>query len=220
MLSRIFDTDNAVFRVFRTVGYIWWLHVLWLVCSLPIITIGASTTALCYSCMKLRNREGYVTGNFFRSFKENFVQSTMLFLFFIITGGLLILNLILGNQIETVAGRVARFGALVLLIPYCMTLLYAFAIQAKFVNPVRKTLRYAFGVALKYYGYTFQMVLIVAGVLILNLTTIVLTNFVTLTIGVGVMVYVLSIYYNKIFSKILMKADAVSGQCPEMNFEN
>lgn len=203
MLSRLFDTDNAVFRFFQTVGYVWWLHILWLMCSLPIITIGASTTALCYSCMKLHNKDGYVTKNFFHSFKENFVQATILFLLFLLIGELLVFNLITGSQIGTVLGKLSRFGALVLLIPYGMTLLYAFAIQAKFVNPVGKTLKYAFGVALKYFGDTFQMALIVAGVLVLNTTTIVFVNFITLSIGVGVMMYVLSIYYNKIFSKIL-----------------
>lgn len=59
MLSRIFNVDNAVFRFFNTVGYIWWLHILWLLCSLPVITLGASTTALCYRCMKLHRKEGY-----------------------------------------------------------------------------------------------------------------------------------------------------------------
>lgn len=57
------------------------LHVLWVVYSLPIITIGASTTALYYSCMKMiRTNEGYVHRNFHHSFKQNFKQSTIIWL--------------------------------------------------------------------------------------------------------------------------------------------
>lgn len=207
MLDRIFDTDNVVFRFFNTVGYIWWLHILWLVCSLPIITIGASTTALCYSCMKLHNRDGYVTRNFFHSFKENFRQSTILFLFFLITGGILVFDLIVCSQMDSAVGYFVRYGAMALLIPYSITLLYAFAIQAKFVNPVTKTIKYAFLVAGKYFGYTLQMILVVAMVLMLNMT-IVLANFITLTIGAGVVMYILSIYYNRIFSGMLLRIEA------------
>lgn len=203
MLARIFDADNAVFRFFHTVGDIWWLHVLWLVCSLPVITLGASTTALLYSCMKLRNREGYITRNFFHSFRENFRQSTILFFFFVLTGGILALDLILTGHTDSVSGRLIRYGAAALIIPYFMMFLYAFAIQAKFVNPVKKTLQYAFVVAMKYFHYTLQMALVVAALILLN-TTIVLINFITLSIGIGVVAYILSIYYNKIFSQMLL----------------
>lgn len=202
MLDRIFDADNVVFRFLGTVGYIWWLHVLWLLCSLPVITIGASTTALIYSCMKLHNKEGYATRNFFRSFRENFIQSTILYLLFLIAGALLLMDLVLSGQTASAAGRLVRYGAAALLIPYTMTLLYVFAVQAKFINPVAKTLRYAFGVSVKYFLYTFQIACVVVIFILLNLT-IVLANFITLSIGVGIVVYILSLYYNKIFSEMI-----------------
>ncbi len=207
MLNKIFSTDNTIFQFLNTLGYIWWLHILWVVCSLPIITMGASTTALCYSCMKLRRKEGYVTQNFFHSFKENFRQSTILFLFFLIIGSVLLLNLILTNQIASGFAGLVRLGTLVLLVPYIMALLYAFGVQAKFVNPVVKTLKYSFGVAWRYFGYTLQIFLIVAGLLWLN-TTIVLANFVTLTIGVGIVGYWVSMYYGKIFEGIIGREKA------------
>lgn len=206
MLDKIFDTDNVVFRFFNTIGYVWWLHVLWLICSLPVITIGASTTALCYSCMKLHDREGYVTRNFFHSFKQNFRQSTILFLFFLITGGILVFDLIVCSRMDSVVGCFVKYGAIALLIPYSITLLYVFAVQARFFNPVTKTIKYAFLIAGKNFGYTLQMILIVAMVLMLNMT-IVLANFITLTIGAGVVMYVLSIYYKKIFSGMIPKIE-------------
>lgn len=205
MLSRIFNVDNAVFRFFQILGEIWWLHLLWLVCSLPVVTLGASTTALIYSCMKLRKRDGYATRNFFHSFRENFRQSTILLLFFVICGSILLLDLLLCRQFDSIIGRFIKYGAIALMIPYCMTLLYAFAIQAKFVNPVKKTLQYAFAVAGKYFVYTIQMAIVVAVVLVLN-TTIILVNFITLSMGVGVVVYILSIYYDKIFSEMIAQA--------------
>ena len=54
----IFHPDNPVVRFFVKLSYIWVLNILWLVCSLPLFTIGASTTALLYASMKLLKDEG------------------------------------------------------------------------------------------------------------------------------------------------------------------
>lgn len=58
MWNRIFDVDNAVFRAIDTIGKIFILNLYWVICSLPIFTIGASTSALLYASMKLHDREG------------------------------------------------------------------------------------------------------------------------------------------------------------------
>ncbi len=202
MLERLFNPDNIIFRFFSKLGYIWWLHLLWLVCSLPVITIGASTTALCYSCMKLRDKDERVTRNFFWSFKENFKQATVMFLLFLIVGIVLVVDLVVCNRMGTSVGQIIRYGVVALFVPYAMTMLYAFALQAKFVNSVAKTLKYAFWMAARYWGYTLQMVILVGIVFYLN-TTIILANYITLSIGVGIVVYLLSAYYHKIFSGLV-----------------
>ena len=73
----LFSYDSPFSRFLYFVADIVTLHFLWILYSLPIITIGASTTALYYSCMKrIRTGEGYVTQNFRKSFRQNFKQST------------------------------------------------------------------------------------------------------------------------------------------------
>lgn len=206
MLSRIFDMDNVVFRFFRKLGYIWWLHILWLVCSIPVITIGASTTALCYSCMRLHENEAYVTRSFFKSFKQNFRQSTILFLGFLIMGAILVFDIIAGSQMNSMAGNVVKYAAIILVIPYAVTLLYVFAVQAKFFNPVSKTIKYSLMTAAKFFPYTIKMFFIMLLFIVFNMT-IVLANFVTVSIGVGVVAYLLSFHYNKVFSKIISKEE-------------
>ena len=202
MLSRIFDADNVVFRFFRTVGNIWWLHILWLVCSIPIITIGASTTALCYSSMKLRRQEGYITSNFFKSFKENFAQSTILFLIYTVALALLLADIVLGNQMGTQLGKALKYGSIAILVPYILSAVYVYAVQSRFVNPIGKTIQYSFMIALTHLKETIQIVILVGLVIWLN-TTIVLFNFITITIGIGILFYFLSAYYNRVFSKYI-----------------
>jgi len=53
------------------------LNLLWCICSIPIFTIGASTTAVYYVTLKLvRDEEDGTFRSFFKSFKENFKQAT------------------------------------------------------------------------------------------------------------------------------------------------
>mgnify|MGYP000763200386 FL=1 len=70
-----------------------WLNILTLICCIPVITIGASLTALNYVTLKLvRDEEGYVTKAFFKSFKQNFKQATIIWLIL-----LLVIALLLGD---------------------------------------------------------------------------------------------------------------------------
>lgn len=202
MLSRILDMDNGFFRGLRRLGYIWWLHILWLLCSLPVITAGAASTALIFSCMRLHDNDEKVTHNFLTSFKQNFIQSTILFCIFLIMGFVIAFDIMAGSSLDSAFGSILRLGALALILPYCVSLLYAFAIQAKFVNAIKDTLRYSMIIAKKYLKYTLQ-ILCIAGIFVWINTTIVLANFFTLSMGVGVFVYFLSGRYNRIFNSIL-----------------
>lgn len=63
--------------------------IYFLVCSLPIVTIGASATALYYATHKCIYKGRGYTLDFFHSFKDNFKQSTLSWLIFIVIFGVL-----------------------------------------------------------------------------------------------------------------------------------
>ena len=48
----MFSMDGPLWRALNFIADVMVLHVLWLVHSLPLVTIGASTTALYYAMMK------------------------------------------------------------------------------------------------------------------------------------------------------------------------
>lgn len=202
MLEKLFDSENVVFRFLTTWGYVWWLHILWLICCLPVFTIGASTTALCYSCMKLRRQEGYATRNFFTSFWKNFKQATYLFVICAAVGAILVTDICVGAQMNNVMGELLKTGACILVIPYGITVLYVFAVQARFVNPVKKTLRNAFLLGNKYMKSTIKLFLMAAVLFLLN-QTIVLANFLTLSMGIGITVYFMAGVWNKVFERYI-----------------
>ena len=205
---RFFSVDNVVWRFIRKIGYLWILNILWIVTSLPVFTIGASTTALIFACTKLQKDEGYPTANYFRSFKENFRQATAIWLIYVVAGAMLIWALIFWNLMDGTTLRAGHAFAIAILIPYGSSLLYVFAVQAKFVNSVKNTIHYALILPVRHIFWTLQMVILVSVVVYLNVTTIVLTNFLTLTVGIGWIAYLLSLYYMKVFERYIPKTES------------
>ena len=73
MLQGLFNYDNPVWRFIGKLGDLIVLNILWTICSIPIFTIGASTTAVYYVTLKLvRDEDDSTIKAFFRSFKSNF----------------------------------------------------------------------------------------------------------------------------------------------------
>ena len=206
MLKRLFHYDNPIFQAINTIGEIIILNFMWMICSLPVVTIGASTTALMYSCIKLHHHEGYPWSNFLTSFKENLKQGTALFLIYAIAGAVLAADMVLGNQAGSSFGTLMKVTACVLAIPYFLTLLYVFGVQSRFVNSVKDTIRYSFFLSIRSWKTTLQMVLLVVVVVLAN-TTVALVNYITLMFGAGFIAYFLSAYYNRVFEPYLPKPD-------------
>ena len=80
-MNRLFGMDSPLMVALMKIGDLLCLSVLWLVFSLPIFTIGASSTALyaaVFYC--LRRNEAGVWKHFWKAFRENFKRSTLAWL--------------------------------------------------------------------------------------------------------------------------------------------
>ena len=133
----LFSYDSPFSRFLYFVADIVTLHFLWILYSLPIITIGASTTALYYSCMKrVRTGEGYVTQNFRKSFRQNFKQSTILWIVLVLVGLVFSIDIRFSMALGNTMGRVMLVSCSVFLIPFVLLALYIFPVQAKFENNI------------------------------------------------------------------------------------
>lgn len=70
------EKKNPLFSLLNQLGQLILLSILWTICSLPVITIGASTAALYYTVVKvLRRHQDSLFAAFFREFRNNFLQS-------------------------------------------------------------------------------------------------------------------------------------------------
>ncbi|SET33598.1 YesL family protein [[Clostridium] polysaccharolyticum] len=80
-MSSFFSLDNPVMRLLTKLFDVMFLSILWFVFSIPVISIGASTTAMYYTAVKVIRRDrGYIFQEFWKSFKLNFVQATIAWL--------------------------------------------------------------------------------------------------------------------------------------------
>ena len=203
MLKYFFSPDNPVWRVFILIGRIWYLNILWLVCSLPVVTIGASTTALIYSCMKLRDDDGYPTKNFFHSFKINFKQATIIWLIYAAVAAAVIWGMIFWNHSDLPFATIAWAVCILVGILWFISFMYVFAIQSKFVNTIKDTIRYSVLMAFTNFKSTMLIALILIGAVLGNIYSYFVVNFITLNIGIGIITYWCSYHLQEVFKKYI-----------------
>ena len=71
MVRRFFNSETGIWRFFGWVGDIVMLRLLWTLCSLPLITAGASSTALYDSVVHvMRRKDDSVFSRFFGTFRR------------------------------------------------------------------------------------------------------------------------------------------------------
>lgn len=196
---RIFDVENPIFRFIGKVGDIWLLNLLWLITSLPVVTLGAATTALLGTAIKLAdNTEGHIIKDYFNAFVRNFKQATLIFLLTACVGTILAADICFWANNEASESYLFLALMLGLSIPYIAVLAYVFAVQARFKNTVKDTIRNAFFMAIKHLRYTITLLLLIAVLIILNYTVL-LVNYFTLMFGVGLFAYLSALVYIEVF---------------------
>jgi len=82
-MNSMFGPETKFFKVTNQIGNILLVSVLWLIGCIPVITIGTSTIAMYYAMVKaVRCEEGYVTKEFFRSYRQNLKTGIVLTVIF------------------------------------------------------------------------------------------------------------------------------------------
>ena len=160
-MSGFFNIESPFMQGLNKLADLIILNLLALVCCLPVITAGASITALHYMCLKIvRDEETYVIKGFFKSFKQNFRQATIIWIIELLIALLLLLDVRIlmnsGIQFPTwlpiallaVAGIVFMLG------------LHVFPLLAKFDNTVFVTIKNSVLVGILTFPKTILMTLI------------------------------------------------------------
>lgn len=152
-MSNLFNLDGPVLQFINKIVYSVYLNILWFVCCIPVVTIGASTTALFYVTLKMsKNEEGNLTKAFFHSFRENLKQATIIWLILLFLGivlgidGYILYHLRFKNIFWTLCTAVFFVtGA-----AYAIVLMYIFPLLARFDNTVGAMFKNALFIGLRF----------------------------------------------------------------------
>lgn len=206
-MKKFFSDSNPLIRGLTKLADLMWLNALFIITSLPIITIGASATALYYETMRIvAGEESYITKDYFRAFKENFRQATVIWLIsallltlfgytFYVTGK---------SQMENAHIIMGIFGIPIVLL-VCM-LLYVFPILARFENTTLNTAINALLISLSQLPKTVLMLVFSSVPVLLVLNSWKWFPLLVLG-GFAIVAYVNGSFMNKIFDKIRKKQE-------------
>lgn len=143
-MDTFFDPNGKMMEILWKPIHIMFLNLLWVLFSLPIVTIGASTTALYSVFIKMRNgKEGKLFQDFWDAFRSNFRQATIIWLIILAAAFVFTTDIVyflnMGGFFGTFFAMVF-FGLDVMLLPMS---LYVFPMQAVFDNKVGTTMKSA-----------------------------------------------------------------------------
>lgn len=114
-------SDISVFRIATYVANIMLLNILFLLCSIPIVTIGVSYTSMCAVARKLSTKDVLVFKTFFKAFKENIKQCSLVWLIILLPILLLTIEYSLLSQVSS---EVPLFVYVTILIPSLFIAVY------------------------------------------------------------------------------------------------
>lgn len=149
-MNAIFNPENRFWMFMDKVMDAMIISILWLICSLPIVTMGAATTAVFqFTLYQVRDEEGYVWKSFFKAFRQNFRQATILWLGGLAVGAFLLADVYLCMHLR-IPGTL-RMALLVGLgcigLIYLLTMLYVLPLMACFQVSVKTAVRDSFVMA-------------------------------------------------------------------------
>lgn len=139
---KLFSYDSRFSQLLLKLTFGCWLNLLWIACSLPLVTIGASTTALYSVTLRIaEEREAGLTKPFFEAFKKNFAQATRIWLVMVLVGALIALDAYavahLRSSSTGVMAIVWTLNLALLIcasIVYVIILMYIFPLLSRFDN--------------------------------------------------------------------------------------
>lgn len=162
-MHHLLNPEGPLMSFITKITYSAYLNILWLICCLPIVTIGASTTALFYVTLKIaKNEEGNITRAFFHSFKQNFKQGTLIWLILLAVGimlgvdGYVLYHMRFSNVFWTIVTAIF----LVAVVAYAIIMMYIFPLLARFQNTTLAMFKNAIMIGMRFLFCTALMAVI------------------------------------------------------------
>lgn len=205
---KFFSVDSPFYRFIVKFFDIIKLNFMWLLFSLPLVTMGVSTVAAMSVALKMvDDEEGYICKSFIKAWKENWKQGTVLWLLSIVACYAVYLDFQLFEAVEgnpimfLIIGMVSCFIVI-------LCLIYAYPLMARYENTLVRTIQNSYRIARKYFGRTVMLafVLAVEYVIFQFNTTMLLLG---IAVGPAIMIFTIAGISKRIFQEIEKEPGAV-----------
>ncbi|MCM1127814.1 MAG: YesL family protein [Lachnospiraceae bacterium] len=198
---KFFSVESPLYKFLSKLLDVIKLNFLWLVFSIPIVTIGASTVAAMSVALKMvDDEEGYIGRGFVKAFKENWKQGTLLWIVTVIAVYAVYLDF---QFFEAVEGNPVVF-LIIGMVSAALTiaaLLYSYPLIARYDNTLPRTIQNSINISRKYFVRTLFLIVILAVEFVLfqfNSTML----FFAILLGPGFMIFTIASFSKRIFQQI------------------
>jgi uncharacterized membrane protein YesL len=160
--------DGKIYKTMEFIMNAFLLNLLWLVLCLPILTVFPATTAM-YGVVREWKKQNDIRifFAFFRLFKENFKQSFLIGILWLVFTGLLLGDLIIINQLNS-SVKYILFSFLFLMgILYLFVSIYIFPVLVHYQVTWKNAIKNAMLLSISRLHHTILSILIIAAVMVL-----------------------------------------------------
>lgn len=204
----IFSSDGWFARIFGTIGDIIVVNILFIICSIPIFTMGASMSAMYYTLLK-KQRTGETGGIiklFFKGFKDNFKKSTIAWLLFLLIAFVFSLDFNLFGKGGPQENKLMYYTSVIFFILICFIAIYLFPVISAFENSLKNLIIQSMYMAAKNFIFTILIMILYtlpAYFLLASPQVFMVGIFILIVCGFGLIAYVSSFMFIKAFSPYL-----------------
>ncbi len=206
---KFFSVDSPLYRFLSKMVDVLKLNFLWILFSLPLLTVGTSTVAAMSVALKMTDdEEGYIGKSFVKAFKENWKQGTLLWLITVVAVYAVYLDF---QFFEAVEGNPILFLiiGIVSSVLVVVALIYSYPLIARYENTLLHTIQNSIDISRKYFGRTLLLVFVVAfEFLLFQFNTTML--FFGLIFGPGFMIFTVAAFSKRVFQEIEKEPGAVT----------
>lgn len=214
---KLFNLDSPLMVFLTKVANLMILNILVLICCIPVVTVGPAVTAMYYVTIKMaKGEDPYIAKNFFKSFKENFKQATIIWLvmlaIIVVIGGdwFVITKLMQGT-----AATVMKVVLTIITVFIVMTGLYVFPVLSRFENSIKHTVKNAFLMSLLSLPKSIMIFLMHLLPVVLVMISLQSIPFIFL-LGAPTIAYLCSMLYVRVFKRFEPEEEDVLGDPEEL----
>lgn len=198
---KIFSQDGILYKLMSTLFELVKINFLWLLFSLPIVTLGGATIAAYDVFLKMTaQEEGHTGSQFVESFKKNFKTGIpygilLLFCIYVVW-----LDFSLFEQLENNPIILLIMGMIAGVV-FLISFLFAFPLQARYENSFVKTLKNSADISIRFFLRTLTLIIALAIEVVLFLWSPT-TLFFGILIGPACLMYTVAAYAAIFFREI------------------